>query len=367
MSSVSRALAETEANPRAPSYGLYRVWEVSQLTPDEPVCNDDAQWLIPILEALTAVGHTESRANACFGLRGLANWGASAAAAALRRVIVREESIVTLVAGWFGRTAGLDWNSLAAEDCARVLLLLALTHGDELLKDLLTRLPPAFRVVALPGIVVQVTQPALDQLGSVARVEEAQARFEGLCQNGSATDWEIYFRDFNAFVGLDRPYARYDHVPLPDRVDTYLLLVSEFARVELERGSNMTWRMLYELAILRPLAILSFQGLYRERAMTAYNAVLNAMEAPVRQDLLEVRRNQPVRTRREMQQAARLFLIEALRQGPYFEQKEDWINVSLTSSEDQIELSNRAHEIELNLEEDDTDTMHDSWTDVDLY
>ncbi len=67
---------------------------VSQLTPDrlvEPVGTDDVHWRIPVLEALTAVGHPESRANACFGLRGLATWGATDAAPALRRVMVREE------------------------------------------------------------------------------------------------------------------------------------------------------------------------------------------------------------------------------------------------------------------------------------
>lgn len=52
MTSVSRALAETEADSTAPSYGLYEVWGVSQITLDEPVRNDDVQWLIPVLESL---------------------------------------------------------------------------------------------------------------------------------------------------------------------------------------------------------------------------------------------------------------------------------------------------------------------------
>jgi TIR domain len=365
MTSVSRALAETEADPTAPSYGLYEVWDVSQLTPDEPVCNDDVQWLIPVLEALTAVGHTESRANACFGLRGLTTWGASAAAAALRRVVVREENedIVQLVAEWFGRTAGLDWNSLAAEDCARVLLLLPLTNV-EMREELFTRLPLALRVVALPGIVARVTQRAFDQL-NIARVHQAQARFKELCRNGRAMDWEVYFRELEAFLGVERDLVHYDHVPLPDRVDTYLLLVSEFARVELERGSNMTWRMMYEPAILKPLAKLSVHDLYRDRAMTTYNAVLDAMEAPVRQDL-EARRREPVRTRREMEQAARLFLIEAFRRGPYFKQMEHGIYVQLTSVQDTAELMSRAEEIWKDGRQDGTDTVHDAWAGVDL-
>ena len=118
MTSVGDSLVETEAAPTRPSYGLYRVWGISQIDLDEPVRNDDVAWLIPVLEALTAVGHTESRANACFGLHGIATWGASAAAAALCRVVVREENedIVGLVAGWFGRTVGLDWSSLSAEE-----------------------------------------------------------------------------------------------------------------------------------------------------------------------------------------------------------------------------------------------------------
>ena len=336
MTRVSGALVETEARPTTPSDGLYRVWAMSQLTPDEPIRNDEVQWIIPVLEALTAVGHTESRANACFGLRGLATWGASDAAAALRRVIVREENedIVQLVAGWFGRTAGLDWSSLAAEDCARVLLLLPLTEVA-LREELLARLPLTLRVVALPGIVARVTQRALDRLKSDALIDEAQARFEELCRKrdssrdivsgtagevlylfsaakygvdtgGRAMDWEVYFRGLEVFVGIDRPLAHYDHLPLPERVDTYLRLVSEFARIELERGSNMTWRMMYERVILKPLAKLSVHDLYRDRAMTTYDAVLDAMEAPVWKDL-EARRREGVQTRREMEQAARLF------------------------------------------------------------
>jgi hypothetical protein len=367
MTSVSRALAETEADSTAPSYGLYEVWGVSQITLDEPVRNGDVQWLIPVLEALTAVGHTESRANACFGLRGLATWGASAAAVALRRVVVREENedIVQLVAEWFGRTAGLDWNSLTAEDCARVLLMLPLTNV-ELREDLFARLTLAFRAVALPGIVARVTQRAFDQLKSDARVDEAQARFEELRRKGRATDWEVYFRELEAFVGVDRRLAHPDHVPLPERVDTYLLLVSEFARVELERGSNITWRMMYEPAILMPLAKLSVHDVYRDCAMTTYNAVLDAMEAPVRQDL-EPRQRQPVRTKREMEQAARLFLIEAFRRGPYFEQMEHGVYVRLTTLDDTVELMSQAEEVGKYEREDDVDPAHDAWAGVDLF
>lgn len=255
MTSVSEALAETEADPTRPSYGLYVVWGVSQITLDEPVRNDDVQWLIPVLEALTAVGHTESRANACFGLRGLATWGASAAATALRRVVVREENeyIVQLVAQWFGRTAGLDWSSLAVEDCARVLLMLPMTNV-QLREELFARLTLALRVVALPGIVARVTQRVFDQLESVALADEAKARFEELRRNGCAIEWEIYFRGLGAFVGVDRPLVQRDQVPLPERVDTYLRLVSESARVELASGSNMTWRMNYEHYGASPLA-----------------------------------------------------------------------------------------------------------------
>jgi hypothetical protein len=43
----------------------------------------------------------------------------------------------------------------------------------------------------------------------------------------------------------------------------------------------MTWRMMYETAILRALAKLGGHDLYRDRVLTAYNAVLDAMEAPV--------------------------------------------------------------------------------------
>lgn len=247
-----------------------------------------------------------------------------------------------LVAEWFGRTAGLDWNSLTAEDCARVLLMLPLTNV-ELREDLFARLTLAFRAVALPGIVARVTQRAFDQLKSDARVDEAQARFEELRRKSRATDWEVYFRELEAFVGVDRRLAHHDHVPLPERVDTYLLLVSEFARVELERGSNMTWRMMYEPAILMPLAKLSVHDVYRDCAMTTYNAVLDAMEAPVRQDL-EPRQRQPVRTRRETEQAARLFLIEAFRRGPYFEQMEHGVYVRLTTLDDTVELMSQAEE-----------------------
>jgi hypothetical protein len=142
-----------------------------------------------------------------------------------------------------------------------------------------------------------------------------------------------------------------------------LLQVSEFARVELERGSNMTWRMMYEPAILMPLAKLSVHDLYRDRAMATYNAVLDAMEAPVRQDL-EARRREPVRTRREMEQAARLFSIEAFRRGPYFEQMEHGIYVQLTSLQDTVELMRRTEEVG---RQDDTDTVHDAWAGVDLH
>lgn len=365
MTSVSKALAETEADSAAPSHGLYEVWGMSQITLDEPVRNDDVQWLIPVLEALTAVGHTESRANACFGLQGLATWGANDAAAALRRIVVREENedIVQLVAGWFGSTAGLDWSSLSAEDCARVLLMLPKTNL-QLRGELLGRLTPPLRVVALPGVVARVTQSAFDQLQSVALVDEAKARFEKLRRNGHATDWEVYFRELGAFVGVDRPR---DHPPLPERVDTYLQLVTEFARFEFESGSNIAWRMYYEPAILMPLAKLTVHDLYRDRARIAYSAVLDAMQAPVQQDL-EMLRREPTRTRRELEQTARLFLIEAFRRGPYFEQMEHGIYVRLTSSHDSVQFMIRAEEVrKAGREEDDTSPAQDPWAGVDLY
>ena len=367
MTSVNNALAETEADPTSPSYGLYTVWSLSQLKLDESMSNDDVRWLISVLEALTTVGHIESRANACFGLRGLAAWGASAAVIALQRVVVRaeDEDIVQLVAEWFGRTAGLNWASLAAEDCARVLLLLPLTNV-KLREVLFTRLPPALRVVALPGIVAQATQRAFDQLTSVARVDEIQARSVELFRSGRAWDWEVYFRDLAAFVGVDLPLAHYEPMPLPERVDTYLLLVCKFALNQLECGSNMIWRMLYKQAILMPLAKLSIHDLYRDRAMMAYSAVLDAMEAPVRQDL-DAPRREPVQTLRELEQAARLFLIEAFRRGPYFEQMEHGIYVSLSSLQDMVELMRRAETVQRSGSHDDTDTVQDVWTGVDLY
>jgi hypothetical protein len=366
MTSVRDALVETEADRTRPSYGLYRVWGISQIDVDEPVRNDEVEWLISVLEALTAVGHTESRANACFGLRGLATWGASAAAAALRRVVVREENedIVGLVAEWFGCTVGLDWSSLSAEECARVLLMLPQTRV-ELRQELLGRLPLALSVVALPGVVSRVTHRAFEKLQSVASTDEAQARFEVLHSNGSAIDWEIYFRDLEAFVGVDSPLAHADHVLLPERVDTYLLLVNEFARIELGRGSNMTWRMMYEPAILAPLAKLSVHDLYRDRAMTSFNAVLDVMEAPVRRDL-DARRPEPIRTRRELEQAARLFLIEAFRRGPYFEQTELGTHVRLISSKDAVELMRRAEDVRKVGREGDTDPIHDIWAGIEL-
>lgn len=369
--SVSRALAETEADSTSPSFGLYQVWAVSQSALNDLVGNDDVQWLIPALEVLTTIGHTESRANACFGLRGLATWGASAGAAALRRVVVRDENedIVQLVAQWFGQTPGLDWNSLAAEDCARVVLMLPLTNM-ELRDELVARLPLALRVVALPGIVARVTQPALEQLKSAARLDEARARFKKLLRSGHATDWEVYFREFAAFLDLDRPLVHQDHMPPSERVETYLRLVNEFARVELERGSNMTWRMMYEPAILMPLAKLSVHEFYRDRAMTTYNAVLDAMEAPVRQDI-EARRLEAVPTRREMEHAARLFLIEAFRRGPYFEQMEHGTYVELISHQDTVELMSRSELTSRSKEtsgrEQNMDPTHDAWYGVDLY
>jgi hypothetical protein len=130
----------------------------------------------------------------------------------------------------------------------------------------------------------------------------------------------------------------------------------------MERGSNMIWRMMYEPAPLMPLAKLSVHDLYRDRAMTTYNAVLDAMEAPVRQDL-EARRREPVRTRREMEQAARLFSIEAFRRGPYFKQMEHGIYVKLTSVEDTVELMSRAEEVGEDGRQDDTDTVHDASAD----
>lgn len=366
MTSVSRALAETEADSNAPSYGLYEVWGLAQITLEEPIRNDDLQWLIPALEALTAVGHTESRANACFGLRGLATWGAHAAAVALRRVVVREENgyIVQLVAGWFETIAGLDWNSLTPQDCARVLLMLPLTDL-ELREELFARLTLALRIVALPGIAARATQRAFDQLQSAPRVDQAQARFEELRREGRAMDWEVYFRELEAFVGVDSPLGHPDHVPLPERVDKYLLLLGEFARLELKRGTNMIWRMMYEPAILMPLAKLIAHDLYRDRAMSTYRAVLDAMEASVRHDF-EARRRQPMRTKRESEHAARLFLIEAFRRGPYFERGENGIRVELTSLQDVVELMRRAEEVRSG-REDNPVSPHDAWAGVDLY
>ena len=128
----------------------------------------------------------------------------------------------------------------------------------------------------------------------------------------------------------------------------------------------MIWRMMYEPAILMPLAKLSVHDLYRDRAMMTFYAVLKAMEAPVRQDL-DARRREPVRTRREMEQAARLFLIEAFRRGPYFEKMEHGIYVTLTSLQDSVELMRRAEEVKSAGGPDDTDSLQDVWTGVDLY
>lgn len=368
MTTMGRALAETEADSTVPSSGLYHAQLLSQITLDRPVGNDEVQWLVPILESLTSVGHAESRVNACFGLRGLANWGASAAAIALRRVIVREENedIVQLVAEWFGNTRGLDLCSLPAKDCARVLLMLPLTNV-RLRDELLGRLPQALRVVALPGIVAGVTQRALDQLKSLPRFDEARARFEELRQNGCPTEWEVYFQELKIFVGAGfRLVSHQDHVPLPERVDAYLLLINEFARIELNRGSNMIWRMDYEPALLMPLATLSVHGLYRDQAMAAYRAILDAMEAPVRQDL-EARGRKLARTKRELEQAARLFSIKSFRRGPYFEQRERGTYVRLTSTEDMRELMIRAEEASKCWCEDDTVPGLDPWAGVDLY
>ncbi len=247
MTSVADALVEPEAALASPSYGLYRVWGISQIDLDESVRNEDVEWLIPVLEALTAVGHTESRANACFGLRGIAIWGASAAAAALRRVVVREENedIVGLVAGWFGRTNELDWSWLSAEEL-RSSFAHASSDEGRAAKDAVGETTASLNVVALPGVVSWVTHRAFEKLQSLASKNEAHARFEVLHRNGSALDWEIYFRDLEAFVGVDSPLAHPDSVLIPERVDTYLLLVNEFARIELDRGSNMMWRMMYE-------------------------------------------------------------------------------------------------------------------------
>ncbi|MER8595985.1 hypothetical protein NKH33_31385 [Mesorhizobium sp. M1182] len=100
--------------------------------------------------------------------------------------------------------------------------------------------------------------------------------------------------------------------------------------------------------------------------MATYNAVLDAMGAPVRKDL-EARRRQPVRTTREMEQAARLFLIEAFRRGPYFMQTEHGIDVQLTSGQDIEELMNLAQEVRKNRRQEDNDSMQDSWGPVSTY
>ena len=192
-----------------------------------------------------------------------------------------------------------------------------------------------------------------------------------LHRNGSAIDWEIYFRDLEAFVGVDSPLAHPDHVLLPERVDTYLLLINEFARIELERGSNMTWRMMYEPAILASLAKLSVHDLYRDRAMTSFNAVLDAMESPVRRDL-DARRLEPIRTMRELGHATRLYLIEAFRRGPYFEQMEGGTFVRLVSHEDSVELMRRSEQVSrlkaitrLQGINDYTDSIDDVWAGID--
>jgi hypothetical protein len=388
--SVSDALVETEKNLVEPSLSLYHVWVESHTTLDqldEPVHDDEVQWLIPGLEALTAVGHTESQANACFGLRCLATCGASAAAAALRRVVVRaeNETIVRLVVDWFGCTVGLDWNFMAPEDCARVLLKLDLTNV-ELREELFARLTDDLRIVALPAIVAQTTRRAFDQ--SVARVYKAQDRFEELRRNGRPLDWEIYFRGLAEFVGFHNGFACDEYLPLQDRVDIYLTLVSEFAHIELDRGSNMIWRIMYEPALLMPLAELSAYNLYRDRATTTYYAVLDAMEAPVLQDMLAQHRRfldtmeAPVlqnpdenpdemilhelfRTKRFMEQFVRLKFINALRCGPYFDKSNTVsICVRLISEDDLVIVRRMLGDAKRLERENDTDSRHDAWAGV---
>lgn len=348
---IGEGLMETHSHPGHPSYAVYVLWVFSH---DSQALDElDINSLGPAvqgLEALAITGHYESRANSCFMLRALAKKGCAAAGEAIRQVLRREDhdNVLECVYRWF-LNDGEVLPPLTREDYTRILLVLPST-ATELADKAGELAPPEADPAKLRHAIFRSTSKHFENLKPAPKRHEAEQRFQTLLSTqASPTAWEVFFRGLARDAKLEIPIVDLASPPVEQSVYTFMMFAERFADEGAYQLGSGIWQMLYEVAILQPLAIAHSYNQFGERPLLAYRKFLKALKTPVSEDLKLIEDWQRDHFTEEDSQfanllreelEARLAFIALYLEGPHIERKEDGlVYVNLLNSTAGVEIS----------------------------